>query len=280
MKWNIVCDSSGDMLPATLIPGKLDRKVAPLTLLVGDQSYVDDETLDVDELLGSMARETGPSSTACPSPAAFVEAFSDADCSLCFTISGNLSGTYAAAVTARDMVLEQYPEKKIFVLDTCSTSGSLILLARKAQALLESGNEDFDDICRQLQACKDQQYTIFTLENFDNLVKNGRMKPLLGSLLHTLGIHVIADATREGTIRVIDKARGEKRTLRSMMGHMEKFKDCAGAEVIISHCKDLEGAKKLRDQILQTLPVKSVDIVDCRGLTSFYAMEKGLILVF
>jgi len=64
------------------------------------------------------------------------------------------------------------------------------------------------------------------------------------------------------------------------MGHMEKFKDCAGAEVIISHCKNLEGAKKLRDQILQTLPVKSVDIVDCRGLTSFYAMEKGLILVF
>ena len=46
MKWNIVCDSSGELPPAQLIPGKLDRKVVPLTLLVGDRSYVDDETLD------------------------------------------------------------------------------------------------------------------------------------------------------------------------------------------------------------------------------------------
>ena len=56
MKWNIVCDSSGELPPAQLIPGKLDRKVVPLTLLVGDRSYVDDETLDVEELLQAMAR--------------------------------------------------------------------------------------------------------------------------------------------------------------------------------------------------------------------------------
>ena len=35
---------------------------------------------------------------------------------------------------------------------------------------------------------------------------------------------------------------------------------------------------KLKEQILADLPVKSVDIVSCRGLTSFYAMEKGLIV--
>lgn len=279
MKWNIVCDSSGELAPAQLIPGQVERKVVPLSLLVGERHFTDDETLDVDEFLHAMGRESGPSGTACPSPGAFAEAFESADCSLCFTISGNLSGTYASAVTARDMVLEQHPEKKIFVLDSCSTSGSLVLLDRKAQALIAAGT-DFAEICRQLQACVDRQRTIFTLENFDNLVKNGRMKPLLGNLLHTLGIHVIADATPEGTIRVIDKARGEKRTLRSIVGHMERSKDCAGAEVIISHCKNPEGAKKLKEQILAALPVKSVDLFDCRGLTTFYAMEKGLILVF
>lgn len=279
MKWNIVCDSSGELAPAELVPGQIERKVIPLFLVVGDRHFVDDASLDVEEFLHAMSQETGPSGTACPSPAAFAEAFEEADCSLCFTISGNLSGTYASAVTARDMVLEQHPEKKIFVLDSCSTSGSLVLLDRKAQQLIAAG-EDFDEICRQLQACVDRQYTIFTLENFDNLVKNGRMKPLLGTLLHTLGIHVIADATPEGTIRVVDKARGEKRTLRNIISHMERFKDCAGAEVVISHCKNAAGAKKLRALILDTLPVKSVDLFDCRGLTSFYAMEKGLILVF
>ena len=37
-------------------------------------------------------------------------------------------------------------------------------------------------------------------------------------------------------------------------------------------------SQKLKQQILASLPVKSVDIVSCRGLTSFYAMEKGLII--
>ena len=37
MTWNIVCDSSCDLQSAELIPGKLYRKVAPLTLLVGDK---------------------------------------------------------------------------------------------------------------------------------------------------------------------------------------------------------------------------------------------------
>ena len=35
---------------------------------------------------------------------------------------------------------------------------------------------------------------------------------------------------------------------------------------------------RLKEQILKDLPVKSVDILPCRGLTSFYAMEKGLIV--
>lgn len=279
MTWNIVCDSSSDLLPAELIPGKLSRKIVPLTILVGENHFVDDETLDVSELLACMAQETEAASTACPAPALFAEAFASADCSLCFTISGALSGTYAAAVTARDMVLEEHPEKKIFVLDTCSTSGSLLLLDRLAQKLIREGNEDFDDICRQLQACKDNQYTLCTLESFDNLVKNGRMKPLLGTLLHTLGIHVVADVTRGGSIQVQDKARGEKKTYKAIIARMEKFKDYTGAEVIISHCQNPEGAEKLKAMMLETMNVKSVELLECRGLTTFYAMEKGLIIV-
>ena len=59
---------------------------------------------------------------------------------------------------------------------------------------------------------------------------------------------------------------------------MGASKDCAGAQVVISHCENLTGAMKLKEQILADLPVKSVDVIPCRGLTSFYAMEKGLII--
>ena len=38
------------------------------------------------------------------------------------------------------------------------------------------------------------------------------------------------------------------------------------------------GPLRLKEQILKDLPVRSVEILPCRGLTSFYAMEKGLIV--
>ena len=104
------------------------------------------------------------------------------------------------------------------------------------------------------------------------------MRPIVGTLLHTLGIHVIAEATPEGTIRVADKARGVNKTYRAITALMGASKDCAGAEVVISHCENLEGAMALKRQILADLPVKHVDLLSCRGLTSFYAMEKGLIV--
>ena len=120
--------------------------------------------------------------------------------------------------------------------------------------------------------------TCFTLENFDNLIKNGRMRPIVGTLLRSLGIHIIADATAEGTIHVADKARGVGKTYRAITALMKASKDCTDAEVVISHCENLEGAMALKRQILADLPVKQVDLLSCRGLTSFYAMEKGLIV--
>ena len=75
-----------------------------------------------------------------------------------------------------------------------------------------------------------------------------------------------------------DKARGEAKTCKAIAALMGASKDCTGARVVISHCENLPGALKLKQVIQEALPVKSVDIISCRGLTSFYAMEKGLII--
>ena len=129
-------------------------------------------------------------------------------------------------------------------------------------------------ICDKLRLYKAALRTCFTLENFDNLIKNGRMRPLVGNLLHSLGIHVIADATPQGTIHVADKARGEAKTCRAIAALMGASKDCTGARVVISHCENMVGAGLLKEQILDDLQVKRVDIIPCRGLTSFYDMNK------
>ena len=279
MTYNIVCDSSCDLQPTALQPGRVSLEVVPLRITVGEREFLDNDDLVVPDLLDAMNQEKTASSTACPSPAAFARAFEAGDCTVCFTISSNLSGTYNAAVMGREMVLEEHPEKEVCIIDSKSTAGAMVLLIRKAKELMEADTTgNFEAICDQLRMYQASLRTCFTLENFDNLIKNGRMRPLVGTLLHSLGIHVIADATPQGTIHVADKARGEAKTYKAITELMGASKDCAGAQVVISHCENLAGALKLKEQILKDLSVKSVDIISCRGLTTFYAMEKGLIV--
>lgn len=279
MIWNIVSDSSCDLVSGDVSSEFVQFESVPLQLQVGERAFVDNEELDVPVLLTAMADEKTASSTACPSPAAFAKAFEKGDKTVCFTISGNLSGTYNAAVLGREMVLEEHPEKEICVIDSKSTAGVLVLLIRKTKELIEENPEiNFEELCGKLRMYQASLRTVFTLENFDNLIKNGRMRPLVGTLLHTLGIHVIADATPQGTIHVADKARGEAKTYAAITKLMRASKDCEGADVVISHCENITGALKLKEKILEDLAVKSVEIVSCRGLTSFYAMEKGLIV--
>lgn len=280
MTYSIVCDSSCDLLSSDLQPGYLRLEVVPMRITVGEQEYPDDETLDVPRLLEAMDAEKSASGTACPSPAAFARAFEAADRSICFTISGNLSGTHNAAVLGREMVLEEHPEKQVCVIDSKSTAGDMVLLVRKARQLLEVEEPDFERVCEELRVYQASLRTIFTLECFDNLIKNGRMRPLVGNLLHSLGIHVIADATPQGAIHVAGKARGEAKTYQAIVELMRQSKDCTGAEVVLNHCENLAGAMKLKELILRSLPVKDVTILSCRGLTTFYAMRSGLILGF
>lgn len=282
MVWNIVNDSSCDLLMSGFESASVRFETVPLRIQVGAREFIDNDDLLVPELLAAMDTEKTAASTACPSPAAFAKAFAEGDCTVCFTISANLSGTYNAAVLGREMVLEEYPEKKICIIDSKATAGAMILLTQKAKALMEAaaGPEDFEDICDQLRMYQASLRTCFTLECFDNLIKNGRMRPLVGTLLHSLGIHVIAIATAQGTIQVTGKARGETKTYQGITAQMAGSKDCTGAQVVICHCENSTGALRLKEQILADLPVKSVEIVPCRGLTSFYAMEKGLIISY
>ena len=279
MIWNIVSDSSCDMRTSDFRSDHVLFHSVPLRIQVGEREFVDDDALEVPEMLLAMAAEKSASSSSCPSPADFARAFEAGDCTVCFTISSNLSGTYNSAQMARDLVLEEHPEKRICVIDSRATAGAMVLLIRRARELMEADETgDFDGICAQLRLYQAALRTCFTLENFDNLIKNGRMRPLVGTLLHSLGIHVIADATPQGTIHVADKARGEAKTFRAITALMRASKECDGAEVVISHCENPEGAQRLKEQILADLPVKQVDVIPCRGLTSFYAMEKGLII--
>ncbi len=279
MTWNIVADSSCDLKASDIQSQQLHFEVVPLKIIIGEDEYIDDGNLSIPQLLQDMdACKTG-SSTACPSPEDFKRAFETAECTVCVTISGQLSGTYNAALLGRSMVLEEYPDKQICIIDSKGASGMLALIVLRAQQLIEAG-KSFEEVSAALREYQASLRVVFTLSNFGNLIKAGRMSPFIGSVLTGLGIHVIADATPQGTIHVAGKAKGENKTIKHIVRMMGEAKDVTGLPVLISHCENLAGAMKLKQAILAELPVADVTLMSCKGLCTYYAMEKGLIVSY
>ena len=276
MTWNIVLDSSCDLMPQHAFKNA-NIKIAPLTIRVGDKEFVDDETIDIPQLLEAMDKEKSASSTACPPPNAFYEHFITADNIICICITSNLSGTYNAAVQAAEMVKEEYPEKKVHVVNSWSTAGEMVLIARYADKLIGEGLA-FDTIVKKVEEYAKEVRLVFTLEKFDNLIKAGRMKPLVGKVVAALGIHLIAQASDMGTVELMFKVRGDEKTLEKMVDYMNEQKDMTDKPVVISHCNNHKAVERISQLIREKCHTTDITVNHCKGLTSFYAMEKGLLI--
>lgn len=279
MTWGMVSDSSCDLSSQAFQGMGLHFAVVPLKINVGGTEYVDDDSLDVNEMLAQMKRYSGPSSTACPAPESWAQEFRRSDCTLAVTMTSALSGTYNSAVTAKNMVLEEYPGKKIHIIDSRSTAGGLVLILRKAAALIQSGCS-FDEIVEQTEDYADGLSLLFALGSYDNLIKTGRMSRVAGILATTLHIRAVASNTAEGTIQIMQKPRGEERAIRAIAELMQSRKDLKGQPVVVSHCNNPNGAHRLKEMIAHTSLTSNISIQQTRGLTSFYTGDGGLLAAF
>lgn len=278
MKWNIITDSSCDLFDLEVRHDDIGFASIPFIISVGSQDFVDDADLDVARLVDSMEQCAQASHTSCPSPYAWYEQFEKAEYSIAVTISSSLSGSYNSACTARNMVLEEYPDKKIAVIDSRSTGPEMILIVRKICELIRQGC-DFDDVIVQLHAFMEHTHIVFALSSYNNLIKNGRMSKIAGLIAGALGFWGVGIASSEGTIKVKQKARGSKKALDAILSDM-KERGVKHNAIVISHCQNAELAEALKQSIQAIWHKADVKIVPTRGLCSYYAERGGLLIGF
>ncbi|MBO4360086.1 MAG: DegV family EDD domain-containing protein [Eubacteriaceae bacterium] len=276
MKWNIISDSSIDLFTPEDKPDNVDFFTVPFTINVDGVDYVDDENLDTQVLIDAMKASKKGSSSACPSPGAWHELFIREGNILALTITSGLSGSYNSAMTARAMVLEEYPDKKIEVIDSRSTGSEIILILRKLCNLIKEGL-DFDGVMNGIREYTKTTYTSFVLSSFDNLIKNGRMNRITGFIANTIGLVGIGIASPEGTIDIKGVARGRKKAVKVVIDDM-KHRAGHVHEVIIDHCMNPEFAAMVRDAVLSIWEDAQIKLFQTRGLCSYYAEYGGLII--
>ena len=276
MKYKLVADSSANLLT---LDAPFEYASVPLTLNAGDKSFIDDASLNVKEMVDFLSSYKGKSGSACPSVADWLNAFGDADRVICFTITSGLSGSYNAAYIAKNDYEAEYPDRKVFVLDSLSAGAELKLHIEKAIELIQVGM-NFDDMCAELSDyAKNNNELIFCLESLTNLANNGRVSPLVAKVAGVLGIRVYGRASEQGQLEQKDKCRGEKKALIAVHNYMKELGYTSG-KVRIDHCFNEGAALQLKDMILKDSPSADIVIAETRGLCSFYAEQGGLMIGF
>ncbi len=274
MKYKIVSDSSSDILSVEDVP----FESVPLKLTSSDREFCDDANLDVSEMIEYLESHKERTGSSCPNVAEWEKAFEDAENIFCLTISGSLSGSYNAALTAAKKYKEEHPERNIHVINTLSTGPETALIIEKLCELIKN-DVSFDDIIDQVKAYQRRTHLIFSLESLRNLANNGRVSPIIAKLSGVLGIRIIGKASDEGTLEMMHKTRGERKML-SCIAETIKSLGFNGGKMRIHHCENMQNAELLKQAFLAVFPTSDIIIRATRGLDSFYAERGGLIIGF
>ena len=154
MKYKIIVDSCGELTPEM----KQDERFASaaLTLEVGADTIVDDDSFDQADFLRKVAAYPECPKSACPSPEVYQRGFeADAEHLYAVTLSAELSGSYNSAELGKSLTLEEHPDKKIHVFNSKSASIGETLIALKIQECEEAGME-FEQVVETVDAYIDK----------------------------------------------------------------------------------------------------------------------------
>ncbi len=274
MRIRIVADSSADLLTFDGV----EFASAPLKILTDKKEYIDDEKLDVMQFVKELRDNKGKSSTACPGVGDYISAFDGADWVFVVTISSNLSGSYNSAMVAKDEYISDNPDKKVHVVDSLSAGPEMVLIVEKISELIKAGKE-FEEIVDSIEKYRDSTNLAFALKSLLNLARNGRVSKSVAAVAGIMNIRLVGIASEEGTLQPVDKVRGEKKSVTSIIENMKKL-GYSNGKVRITHCNNEDIANSIKEKILEIVPNADIKIAHCRGLCSFYAEEGGTLIGF
>ena len=277
MKYKIVIDSCGELLDEW----KTDKRFesVPLTLMVGAEQIIDDETFDQAQFLKKVAACPECPKSACPSPERYMKAYDcEAEHIYAVTLSSELSGSYNSALLGRNLLLEDKPEKKIHVFNSRSASIGQSLIGMKIQECEDAGM-NFEDVVETVERYIEGQHTFFVLENLDTLRKNGRLSKAKALVASALKIKPVMGSTDEGSICQLDQARGMNRAMIKMVEQViEKTPDSADKVLAISHCNCPARAQVLREAFEERMKLSKIIVLDTAGVSSMFANDGGVIV--
>ena len=281
MAIQLIADSCCDL--SAWMKEETGLKTAPLIVRVDDTDYVDDGTVDIAAMLDHMASVKGCATSACPSPESYAALMMDAERSMIVTLSSHLSGSYQAACLAKDLVLEEHPEKKIHVFDSESAAAGETRIALLLHGMIKDGLP-FEAIVERAEAFIAAMRTLFVIEDLSNFIKNGRIKKVAGMMASALNLCPLMSDDGHGEVTALKKLRGAPKALAALVEEVaaqtaDRAKN--SLTLVLTHVENEARALALKEQLLDQCPaIGHIEIVKANALSAMYAARNGVIVAF
>lgn len=260
MNFKIITDSCCDL--SDQMAADLDLGVVALSVEMDGRSYVEGEMTP--KALYDHLRNGKLPKTAAVNPdgwaAAIRPALQNGQDVLVLAFSSGLSATYQSAVIAAEELREEFPQRKIIVIDTlCAAIGQGLLVHTAAR--LRSEGKGIDEVAAWVEEHKRNVCHWVTVEDLMHLKRGGRISAATAVVGTMLSIKPIIRVDDEGKLENLAKARGRKAALNYLLDRMaESFAPEICDTVFIGHGDCLTDAENLAQAIKTRFGVKNVFI--------------------
>ena len=180
-------------------------------------------------------------------------------------LSSGVSGTFNSCHIAKDILLEEFPERKIEIVDSLMASSGYGLLVDKA-CLLKKQGLDMETLRVELEKWRNRLHGYFFTSDLRFFIQGGRVSKAAGFIGGLLKICPVLKITEEGKLKPIEKARGKKQAMENILSKMEKEGYLSTEKCFISHSACPQDAEKLAESIRERFhPEGSIEIFDIGG---------------
>lgn len=244
-KIKIVTDSTAYLPESLLIQYPEIAAIIPLYVRFGETSYREGVDLSIEDFYKKLTSSPQLPTTSQPSAGDFQEVYrpllEQGNSIVSVHISGELSGTIASAVAAKEML-----GGTIEVVDSRFTGMGLGFMVLEAARAIQAG-KSMDEVIARIHAVRDGISLIFLVDTLEYLHKGGRIggaQALLGTLLKIKPLLYL----HEGRIEPLEKVRTSRRGVERLIEIVEEMRNehpQAKLKMAVHHSAALEQGKEL-----------------------------------
>lgn len=230
---------------------ELDIQMVNLSVNFSDESF-DETNVPYEYFYEKVEQENTIPTSSQPNVGEMYEIFKDivkrGEQVLGIFISSKMSGTYETALSAKQMVLEEYPQALIEVFDSKTNCMALGIQVIEAAIAAKAGKK-MEEVLAIVQQVSEKVQFYFVPASLEYLIKGGRIggaAALIGSLLQIRPILYVND----GMTDVLARCRGTKKAIQQMLNILQEDAKKNGLKhLLVHHIFDEEQGQKLAEQL-------------------------------